>query len=176
MANLAVAEPTAWGNLILELAEANADGTMPATLDQLGWIHEGSVATNVDTGTALQLFETGHIIRDEKDVEPVINYTMDIIGIPDEMIDRFWDAATTGTGDAKEIAIKSFVNSAKYATRLSTPSVPGSKTLSAPYCKITMSAPTWAEETGWMSTLSLTVLKAPTSDVYAIIGLVPAAA
>jgi hypothetical protein len=172
MANLVEVKPTAWGNLILELAEATSDGTMPATLDQLGWVHEGSVATNVDTGTTLQLFETGHILRDEKDQEPVINYTMDIIGIPEAMVTKFWDATVSGSGDTERIAIKSFVNSLKYAIRISTPSVPGSDTWEAPYCKVNMSAPNWAEETGWMSTLSITVLK-PTNDIYAYIGKVP---
>ena len=172
MANKVKVKPTAWGNLIAELAEANSNGTMPETLDQFGWVHEGSVATNVDAGSPLQLFETGHILRDEKDQEPVINYTMDVLGIPDEMAAMFWDATAAGEGDAQKIAIKSFVNSRKYAIRLSTPSVPGSDTWEAPYCKVNMSAPNWAEETGWMCTLSITVLK-PTSDIYAFIGKVP---
>lgn len=145
---------TAWGNLILEIAESNEEQTMPVALEQLGWVEEGSISLDVARGTKLELKETGGIVRDSKENEPAITVKMDILGIPVSMRTKFWDAETT----LEKTKIKSLVTDKKFALKLSNPEIIGSDTLEIPYTTVFMS-PLLSDDKGYRATLEFTILK-----------------
>lgn len=166
-------KPTAWGNAILEIGTVSSDGTMPTSLEQFGWILEDSISPNITEGELLQLFETGHVLRDEVRLDPEVSFAMEIIGIPEAMATKFWDVEKSGTGDAAKLRVKSFVNSTKFAIRISTPKVPGSQTLEAPYCNVSMT-PNYTEDKGWTANLTISILKGA-ADYFVDFGVVAAA-
>lgn len=166
-------KPSTWGNVVLEIADAKSDGTFPTDLEQMGYIEEDTLTPNITEGDSLQLFESGHILRDEMKLEPEVGFNTTVIQIPEGMQEKFWDALATGTGENKKVRVKSMVNNKKFAIRISTPRIPGSETLEAPYCGISMT-PFYDEKKGWSANLSISILKGPAEYFYDW-GSVPAA-
>ena len=153
--------PTAWGNLILELATAEATGEMPKALEQLGWILENSISLDVQRGTKMELKETGSIVRDSMESEPTITVGMDIIGIPTAMRTKFWDA------EDKEgkTRVKSLVTSSKFGIKISNPAVKGSDTIEIPKASVFMS-PVLSDDKGYTAKLEFTILKSEAEYLF----------
>ena len=153
--------PTAWGNLIFRVAEADPTGEMPEALEQLGWIVENSISIDVQRGTKLELKETGGVLRDSVETEPTLKIGMDIIGIPEEMRKKFWD-----TEDKEgKIRVKSLVNTSKYAIGILNPKIKGSDTLEVPNTEVFMS-PLLTDDKGYTATLEFTILKSKAEHLF----------
>lgn len=159
--------PTAWGNLQLEIADAETAQIMPTTLEQLGWVEEGSISLDVARGTKMELKETGGIVRDSQETEPTVTVSMDIIGIPEAMRLKFWEAKE----ETDKIRVKSLVSSKKFAIKISNPAISGSDTLEVPYASVFMS-PLLTDDKGYRANLEFTILKGK-ADYLFDMGAVP---
>lgn len=169
MTNYALPAPTAWGNIRLYYAEAAEDGAMVPFEDliSVGYVLEDSIETNNEEGDTLQLFEEGHILRDELRLNSTFSVTFTIIGIPPAIADAFWDAEVTGTGATQVIQVNSFVNNNRYAFRLDAPTVL-SQAFEAPYCSVNM-VPSITSTEGWTAECTITVLNGPADYAFRIV-------
>jgi hypothetical protein len=176
MADNVKVAPLALGNYIVEFGTVVDGGGMPedANMNKIGWMLEGSYSDNTDAGTPKEVFETSHIRRGYKAVQPAVGMTFELIGIPEDAVTDFWDATVSGTGDTKTIAVKSFNPQKQFAVRFSTPDVPGSERLGFPLCEITMGVPVWSEDNAYTCSCTVSVLT-PADNVPLVISYVPAA-
>lgn len=149
--------PTAWGNTQFKFADAAANGTMPTTLEQLGWILEGTAELRNEAGDVLELKEEGGILRDELRKEGKLILAGTIIGIPEAMRTKFWDM------DGNKV--KSTVNAKKFATQLCAPDVVGSETIDAPYCSVAM-GPLYSSDQGYTAEVEVTILRGPADYLF----------
>lgn len=163
---------TAWGEVKMRFAETTADGSMPTIMTEIGEIQEDSLGLEKEDGTKLQLFKEGHILVDELEQEPTLSVVATIIGIPDEIKTEFWEAAKSGTGEKEKFAIKSLVNSKKFAIDFAAVKVPGSETFEAPYASISLS-PLYSSKLGWTCEVRVTIMRSAL-DVLFQFGKVPA--
>ena len=113
----------------------------------------------------LQLFEEGHILRDQLQLEGTLNVKFTLIGIPDLARKRFWSVEEKGAGNEKKISVKSLISNSKWSFKFAAEQVPGSETFEAPLCAVTMS-PAYASKKGWSAQVSLTVLKGNTGVLF----------
>ncbi len=164
---------TAWGEIEMKFAETPVDETMPTTMETIGEILEGSLALEKEDGTKLQLFKEGHILVDELQQEPTLKVKATIIGIPNAIKEKFWETEKTGNGDVEKFAVKSLVNSKKFAIAFAAVKVPGSETFEAMKCTISMS-PLYSSTQGWTSDVEITIIKGLTGKLFQF-GKVPAA-
>lgn len=168
-----MSDKTAWGEVKMKIAETEALETFPIALVDLGIIKEDSLSISKEDGTKLQLFGEGHVLVDELQLEPTLKIALQIVGISDVNKAKFWDATTTGTGDAAKFAVKSLVNTKKFAIQFAATKVVGSDTFEAPKCTVTLS-PLYSSKEGWMSDVQITVIKAITGTLFQF-GKVPTA-
>lgn len=163
---------TAWGEVKARFGDATEDGSMPTTMTEIGEILENSLGLEKEDGTKLQLFKEGHILVDELEQEPTLSVVATIIGIPDSIKTVFWEAEKSGIGDKEKFAVKSLVNSKKFAIDFAAVKVPGSETFEAPYASISLS-PLYSSTQGWTCQARMTVMRSK-SDVLFQFGKVPA--
>lgn len=150
-------KPSTWGHIILEIAESETSGAMPATLAQLGYVKEDTMSMETAEGDTLQLFESGHILRDEMKLEPTLTFNATVLQIPEAMKEAFW-----GLNGTK---VKSMINGKKFAIRIKAPEIEGSEAFIAPYCSIAMT-PVFAEKEGWSAALTVTIIKGPAEYLF----------
>lgn len=170
MANYVLPAPTAWGNLRMYYAPADEEtGAMPAFADLLsvGYVLEDSISTDIEEGDVRQLFEEGHILRDELRLDSTLTINFTIIGIPSAIATAFWDATVTGTGPTEIIQVNSLTNTNKYAIRLDAPAT-NSQALEAPFCTINMT-PIISSEQGWTAECSATIIAGPANYTFRIV-------
>lgn len=163
---------TAWGEVVMKVAETDAAETMPTTMETIGEILEESLGLELEDGTKLQLFKEGHILVDELSQEPTLNVSLTLIGISDANKARFWEAEETGEGENKKFAVKSLINTKKFAIEFAAIKVPGSDTFEAPKCTVSM-GPLYSSTQGWTSDIKITIIKAKTGILFQF-GKVPA--
>lgn len=163
---------TAWGEVEMQFAETTVDEAMPTVLASIGEILEGSLGLEKEDGTKLQLFKEGHILVDELQQEPTLKVKATIIGIPNAIKEKFWDTENTGSGDSEKYAVKSLINSKKFAIAFAAVKVPGSETFEAMKCTISMS-PLYSSTQGWTSDVQITIIKGLTGKLFQF-GKVPA--
>lgn len=156
---------TAWGNAIVEFGTPGAGNTMSTELKPVGYVLEDTLAIEKEDGTELQLFEEGHILRDQLQQEGVVRISGTLIGIPDDARTAFWDVTSSGSDDAKKVSVKSLISSKKYSTKLSVPQVPGSETLEAPYCSVSLGM-AYSSTQGWTAPFTITILKGETGKLF----------
>lgn len=120
--------------LIVEIAEATADGTMPASWEKLGEVKEGSITPdNQEGATKEQINTEGDVVESFKFPDR-LGWKMTVFGIPDNLKNKFWDVA-----DAAGVSqVKSMSNNKDFAIRMLAPDLPGSDVLSYGKCKVTM--------------------------------------
>ena len=159
-------KPTAWGNAIVEYGTPGEGDTMATALTQLGYVEEETLGIEIEDGTVLSLYEEGHILRDEKQLENTVRINGTLIGIPDEVMEEFWDTEASGS----KINVKSTVSGKKYSVKLSTPDQPGSDTLEVPYASVSLGV-AYASNHGWSAPFTFTIIKGE-SDVLFTFGVV----
>lgn len=162
----------AWGHVEMKYALTNENETMPAELKPIGRIKEDSLGLEKEDGTVLQVFEEGHILVDELQLEPILKVNLTLTNIPEEIRTVFWDAEKTGVGDDIEYAVKSLINNDKFAIEFAATKVPGSDTFRAPKCSISMS-PLYSSKEGWTAEIKITLFKGLSGKLFSF-GKVPA--
>lgn len=165
---------TAWGNTHIFFAKAQADQSMPAlsALKKMGYILEGTLSITNEEGDALELFEEGHILRDQVRLEGTITIECEIIGIPDEIITEFLQVEAIGEGEAAKRRVKSLINNDKHAIAFYVPDAPGSDTIEAPTCTVNMGV-AYSSTQGWTLPLEIILIKG-TKEYLFDWGIVPA--
>lgn len=162
-------EKTAWGEVEMNFAETTADEKMPTDLQTIGEIMEESLGLETEDGTKLQLFKEGHILVDELQQEPTLKVNATIIGIPDNIRTQFWEGEkiTEGEGEnaVEKYAVKSLVNTKKFAIQFAAIKVPGSDTFEAPKCSISLS-PLYSSTQGWTCSVAITLFRAKTGHLF----------
>jgi hypothetical protein len=158
-------DPTAWGNSILEIGTPGTGNAMSDTLEQIGYILEETLTIELEDGTELTLYEEGHILRDQLQQEGTVRITGTLIGIPDDVIAKFWQVETEGTGDTAKTWVKSMVASEKYSVRMGTPAVVGSERLLVPYASVNLGV-AYSSTQGWTAPFTFTILKGATERMF----------
>ena len=164
---------TAWGEVVMKIADTEALETFPTTLVDLGDIMEDTLSINKEDGTKLQLFKEGHILLDELQTEPTLNITLTLVGISDVNKAKFWETTTSGSGDTAKFAVKALTNTKKFAIQFAAVKVKGSDTFEAPKCTVQLS-PIYSSKEGWKAEVSITIIKATTGVLFQF-GKVPTA-
>lgn len=162
---------TAWGNVKGYVGTPGAGDAMATTLESIGVIQEGTLEVTNEAGDVLQLFEEGHILKDQLQLEGTLNVNFTLIGIPDSARKKFWDVEETGTGNAKKVSVKSLISNSKWSFKFAAEQVPGSETFEAPLCAVSMT-PAYASTQGWTADVSMTILKGDTGKLFDF-GIVP---
>lgn len=120
--------------LIVQIAEATEDGTMPKVWTKLGQVKEGSIVLdNQEGATKEQINTEGDVVESFKFPDR-LGWKMTVFGIPDELKKKFWD-----TADKDGVSqVKSMSNNKDFAIRMLSPDLPGSDVLSYGKCKVNM--------------------------------------
>ena len=148
-----MAETTAWGKITLNVAAAGDGDTMPSSLAPLGIVEEDSFSLETEEGEKIQLFGSGHVLVDEKQLENIETLSCRVIVPTLAQITQFWDV-TKGSND--KYTVHSTVSGAKYAIQF-IPELDGAIQLEAPKtsptCKLT-----FEEKKGWILEMSFTLI------------------
>lgn len=170
---MALPRKTAWGNAQIFYAPAGTDQTMPAlnTLKQMGYILEGTLAIANEEGDALELFEEGHILRDQMRLEGTITVNCEIIGVPDDIVESFWKTTASGTDGNAKRQVSSLINNDKFAVAFYVPDAPGSDTFEAPYCTVNMGT-AYSSTQGWTLPIEIIIVKGAAEYLFQF-GIVP---
>ena len=140
---------TAWGTIVMSVAETGALDVMGTPLVSLGTIKEDSLAIAPEDGGAMQLFGSGHVLVDELKNEPSLKVTCTLIGLTNAK--QFWTMSTTPA-----TAVKSLLSSKDWSIEFKS-AVVGSDTFKAPKCRIA-GTPVFSEKEGWTVNLEITIL------------------
>ena len=154
-------EKTAWGKITLNVAEAGTDENMPSSLDSLGIVEEDSFSLETEEGEKIQLFGSGHVLVDEKQLENIETLSCQVIVPSLEQITKFWDVTKTGSGDTEKYTVHSTVANKHYAVQF-LPELEGAIKLEAPktnpVCKLS-----FEEKKGWLLAISFSLISVKTT-------------
>lgn len=142
-----------------------------STMLKMGYILEDTLEITNEEGDALELFEEGHILRDQVRLEGTITINCEIIGVPDNILEAFWVTETTGTGAEEKRQVKSLINNDKYAVAFYVPTAPGSDTFEAPYCTVNMGMG-YSSTQGFTLPIEIIIVKGATENLFQF-GIVP---
>ena len=155
-------ETTAWGKITLNVAEAGSDANMPESLSSLGIVEEDTFALETEEGEKIQLFGSGHVLVDEKQLENIETLSCQVIVPSLEQITKFWEVTKTGDGDTAKYTVHSTVASKHYAVQF-LPELTGAIKLEAPKtnpsCQLT-----FEEKKGWVLAISFTLITVTVVD------------
>jgi len=138
---------TAWGEIVMNVAETGAGDAMGTSLVSLGFIQEDTLEITTEEGERIQLFATGHVLVDQLQLEDTLTVNCSLIGIAKAT--QFWDLDGTSK-------VQSLVNSTDWSVEF-TSKVVGSDTFEAPKCRI-KATPQFSEKEGWTVDLTITAL------------------
>lgn len=151
-----MSEVTAWGKITLNIGETGASDAMASALSELGIVEEDSFALETEEGDKIQLFGTGHVLVDEKQLENIESVSCQVIVPSLEQITKFWDVTKTGAEGAEVYTVHSTVSNKYYSIQF-LPELVGAIKLEAaktkPSCQLT-----FEEKKGWVLQISFTIV------------------
>ena len=151
-----MSEVTAWGKITLNIGETGASDAMALNLSELGIVEEDSFALETEEGDKIQLFGTGHVLVDEKQLENIESVSCQVIVPSLEQITKFWDVTKSADKGAEVYTVHSTVSNKYYSIQF-LPELVGATKLEAaktkPYCKLT-----FEEKKGWVLQISFTII------------------
>ena len=153
-----MSEVTAWGKITLNIGETGASDKMATDLSELGIVEEDSFALETEEGDKIQLFGTGHVLVDEKQLENIESVSCRVIVPSLEQITKFWEVTkSTDTATKTEIYTVHSTVSNKYYSIQFLPELAGAIKLEAvktkPSCQLT-----FEEKKGWVLQISFTIV------------------
>ncbi len=154
-------DPTAWGNATLEVGTPGEGDVMATTLDKVGYVLQDSLGLEQEDGTVLQLIEEGGIIHDQMQQEGIKTIVGEMIGMQDDIMQRFWTTETDGT----ITWVKSTVTSNKFSFRISVPQNVGSKRMLIPYASMSLGV-AYSSAQGWTQPFTITILTGATGNQF----------
>ena len=77
--------------IIVEIAEATVDGSMPTEWVKLGEVKDGSITQDNQEGTTKELINTEGEVVDSFKFPDRLGWKMVVFGIPDELKEKFWE-------------------------------------------------------------------------------------
>lgn len=152
---------TAWGDAHIFVGEETSTGAMPTSVEDLGSIDEDSLSLETADGTVYTLKDINGKTLDEVALEPELTINFTLISPSESTRGKFWDLEKDSASGL--LKVKSMIAKKHYALRFGNPTVVGSETLEAPYCKLTMK-PAWAAAKGWTAECSAKILQHPKAD------------
>ena len=155
-------EKTAWGKIELKVGEAGSSSAMPESLSTIGVVEEDSFALETEKGEKIQLFGSGHVLVDEKQLENIETLSCRVIVPSLEQITRFWDVTPSGEGDDIKYTVHSTVSNKQYAVQF-LPEIVGAIMLEAPKTAPTCEL-TFEEKKGWILAVSFTLITVTVED------------
>ena len=109
-----------------------------------------------EEGEKIQLYGSGHVLVDEKQLENIETLSCQVIVPTLEQITRFWKVTKDGEGDSAVYTVHSTVASKKYAAQF-IPELVGAIQLEAPKtnpsCQLT-----FEEKKGWVLVISFSII------------------
>lgn len=147
---------TAWGTIVMSVADTGALDVMGSPLVSLGNIKEDSLNIAPEDGGAMQLYGTGHVLIDELKNEPTLKVSCTLIGIANAT--QFW------TLDGATKKVKSLITADNYSVKFAS-AVVGSDTFQAAKCRIN-ATPVFSEKEGWTVNLEITLLMGATGVLF----------
>lgn len=151
-----MAEVTAWGKITLNIAESTTSDDMPSSLNELGIVEEDTFELSTEEGDKIQLYGTGHVLIDEKQLENIESISCQVIVPSLEQITRFWDVTKEGASSNEKYVVHSTVSDKHYAVQF-LPELVGAIMLevpkSNPTCRLT-----FEEKKGWVLQISFTII------------------
>lgn len=156
-----VLNPTAWGEAALELGDPGTGNTMAETFENIGKVLEETLGVELEDGTVLSLYASGHKLVDMLQQEGVVAIVGTLVGIPESARTRFWKTSKEGNIQW----VQSMVTTGKYSVRLGTPRVVGSDRLLVPYSSVNLGFG-YAENQGWTAPFRFTVIAGATGNLF----------
>jgi hypothetical protein len=152
-----MSEANAWGKITLKVAEAPASGAeMPGSMADLGIVEEDSFSLETEAGEKIQLWGTGHVLVDQKQLENVESLTCTLIVPTLEQITKFWKVTSSGEGDAKKYTVHSTMTDKKYSITFE-PELVGAIKLEIPKTDVSAQLD-FEEKKGWVMTITFTIV------------------
>lgn len=166
------ANPTAWGEGILEYGTPGTGDTLATTWTNMGCILDDTIGVAAEDGTALELRCWGNVLKDYMDVEKTFTITGTLVGVPSEILTAFWgidsQASPTMTW------VDSTITSAAKSFRISTPNIIGSDRLNVPVGRINLGL-AYAQGEGFSMPFSITITKGATGHLFGFDTIAPEA-
>lgn len=161
---------TAWGKIEMEIGTPAANGGMSESLESIGLLKEDTLSIEAADGTVLELYTSGHELRDELKGEPTITVKATIIEMPEAVRAKIWEIESVDTAGNPKYRVKSLVSNRKWSTRFAS-QVVGSETFEAPYCSMSMK-PVFSEKEGWSAEVEFKLLRGQAGYLFDF-GIVP---
>jgi len=151
-----MSDPNAWGKITLKVAVAPDSGAeMPDSMSDLGIVEEDSFSLETEAGEKIQLWGTGHVLVDQKQLENVESLTCTLIVPTLEQITKFWKVTSSGEGDEK-YTVHSTMTDKKYSITF-VPELTGAIMLEIPKTDVSAQLD-FEEKKGWVMTMTFTIV------------------
>lgn len=155
-------DSTAWGKITLNAGTATGTQTMPTDLSTIGIVEEDSFAIETEAGEKIQLFGSGHVLVDQKQLENIETLSCRVIVPTLAQITQFWDVTKIDSDGEEKYAVHSTVGNEHIAIQF-LPELVGAIMLEAPRtdpaCQLT-----FEEKKGWVLDMSFTVITVTVVD------------
>jgi len=152
-----MSEVNAWGKITLKVADAPSSGAaMPQSMTDLGIVEEDSFSLETEEGEKIQLWGSGHVLVDQKQLENVESLTCRLVVPSLAQVTKFWKVTQTGSGDSIKYTVHSTIAQKKYSVTFE-PELAGAIMLEVPQSDVAGTL-NFEEKKGWVLTVTFTIV------------------